>query len=72
MVRDDMTIRWRDKPLDTLSRDEMRQALVDVLQHALLRPGEDNASTQPFFPTFVCGMAAGAAFCLLALAMTAL
>lgn len=71
MAHENMTIRWRNKPLDRLSPDELRRALVDVLEHAVIRPA-DQAPEQPFYATFVCGMLAGAVFCLAAVALASL
>ena len=68
MTQDELTIRWRNKPLDRLSTDELRRALVDVLDQTINR-SEDANPTQSFYAAFVCGMFAGAAFCFGALAI---
>lgn len=71
MAHENMTIRWRNKPLDMLSPEETRRALVDVLEHAIVRPA-DATPLQPFYATFICGMLVGAVFCLAAVALASL
>ena len=68
MKPQDMNIRWRNKPLDGLSRDELRMALVDVLDQTFARP-EQATPLQSFYTTFACGMLAGGFFCFVALAI---
>lgn len=72
MTQQDMTIRWRNKPLDRLSADELRAALVEAIGQTIARPGQGGETAQSFYATFVCGMLAGAFFCLSALALSAL
>lgn len=68
MNREELTIRWHNKPIDKLSSEEMRQALVEVLDHTL-RPQRADAQSQSFFSTFVTGMLAGGFCCFLAVAV---
>lgn len=66
MKFDECTISWRNKPLDRLSNDEMRTALIEALGHAVMsQPHSEPADA--FYPTFIGGMIAGGVFCLGAL-----
>lgn len=67
-MQTDLTIRWRNKPLDKLTPEETRRALVDVLEQSIVRP-DQATSLQSFYATFVGGMFAGAIFCLGAVAL---
>jgi len=68
MTTNECTIRWRNKPIDKLSTDEMRHALVEALDHTM-RPQGGETSLQSFYPAFVTGMLAGGFFCFLAVVM---
>ena len=68
MSTNECTIRWRNKPIDKLSIDEMRHALVEALDHTM-QSGREDSSLQSFYPAFLGGMLAGGFFCFVAVAM---
>jgi hypothetical protein len=68
MSREECTIHWRNKPIDKLSSEEMRRALVEALGHAI-EPRSGEASAQAFYPGFITGMLAGGFFCFLAVVL---
>jgi len=68
MNREELTIRWHNKPIDKLSSEEMRRALVEVLDHTM-RPNQTETPPATFYPAFVTGMFVGGFFCFLAVAV---
>ncbi len=70
MSTNECTIRWRNKPIDKLSSEEMRRALVEALDHTL-QPAraEPQPSAQGFYSAFMTGMFAGGICCFVAVAL---